>query len=72
MISFKNKEDGSFEAEEGMYDDRVMSIAIAKYVRKTLPLPAMKATKSENSFGDYAWAAVGLPAAPPVSSLAWT
>jgi hypothetical protein len=38
MLTFKQNSDGSFSAEEGMYDDRVMSIAIAKFVNKILPL----------------------------------
>lgn len=36
MLSFKQKDDGTLGAEEGMWDDRVISIAIAKYVRTRL------------------------------------
>lgn len=37
MISFKRHEDGSSGAEEGMFDDRVMSFCIGKYIRTKLP-----------------------------------
>jgi len=39
MISFKRTPDGEFEAEAGMFDDRVISIAINHIVRQRLPLP---------------------------------
>ena len=40
MLSFKHNNDGSMEAESGRFDDRVMSLAIANHVRKTLALPS--------------------------------
>lgn len=42
MLTFVIKEDGSMEAQEGLNDDRVMSLAIAHQVRRILPLPAMQ------------------------------
>jgi hypothetical protein len=42
MLSFKQKDDGTLGAEEGMFDDRVLSIAIAKYVRTRLPALAQE------------------------------
>lgn len=41
MLGFKRDKDGSFGAEENEFDDRVMSYAIAKFVRTRLPLPNM-------------------------------
>lgn len=37
MLSFKRFEDGTCGAEEGMFDDRVMSYAIGKYIVSRLP-----------------------------------
>lgn len=43
MITFKQHEDGTLGAESrDDYDDRVMSISIAKYVKTKLPLPSVK------------------------------
>lgn len=36
MMTFQNNSDGTMTASEGMYDDRVMSIAIGKYARLRL------------------------------------
>lgn len=44
MLTFVLKDDGSMEAQEGLHDDRVMSLAISHQVRRTLPLPAMQQT----------------------------
>ena len=38
MLSFKKDEKGEYGAEEGQHDDCVMSLAIGKWVRPTLPL----------------------------------
>lgn len=51
MMSFKIQDNGRFEADGGRFDDRVMSLAIAKYLRQTIPLPAMKAN-DKNFFQD--------------------
>jgi len=51
MLSFKIQDNGRYEADGGRFDDRVMSIAIAKYLRQTIPLPAMKAN-DKNFFQD--------------------
>ena len=40
MIVFKNQDDGGMKAEQGKYDDRVLSRSIANYVRFKLELPA--------------------------------
>ena len=39
MMSFKEQEDGKLEADAGCFDDRVMSMAIAKILRVRLPAP---------------------------------
>ncbi|NKE69881.1 hypothetical protein [Candidatus Manganitrophus noduliformans] len=44
MLSFVLKDDGTMGAQEGLNDDRCMSIAIAQYVRTVLPLPSMAQT----------------------------
>lgn len=41
MMSFKRQDNGRMEADEGMHDDRVISIGIAKLVRQTLDLPVV-------------------------------
>ncbi|MBF0516516.1 MAG: hypothetical protein HQK97_05275, partial [Nitrospirae bacterium] len=38
MLTFVQSADGKYGADAGAHDDRVMAAAIAKYVRKTLPL----------------------------------
>lgn len=40
MLTFKHDADGSMNAEEGKFDDRVMSRAIGNYVRRKLSLPS--------------------------------
>ncbi|KWT86922.1 hypothetical protein [Candidatus Magnetominusculus xianensis] len=40
MLTFVQTEDGKYGADAGAHDDRVMAAAIAKHVRKTLPLPS--------------------------------
>ena len=42
MLTYILNEDGSMGAQEGLNDDRVMSLAIAHQVRRILPLPAMQ------------------------------
>lgn len=41
MMSFKIQDNGKYEADPGRHDDRVISIAIAKYLRQKLDLPSM-------------------------------
>jgi hypothetical protein len=41
MLSFKIQDNGKMEADSGCHDDRVMSYAIAKYVRQVTDLPSM-------------------------------
>lgn len=41
MLTFKVQSDGSFAADEGQHDDRVMSLAIAHLLRRKLPIPPM-------------------------------
>jgi hypothetical protein len=48
LMSFKIQDNGRYEADAGRYDDRVMSLAIAKFLRQTIPLPAMK--KDDRNF----------------------
>ncbi|MBF0458325.1 MAG: hypothetical protein HQK99_10565 [Nitrospirae bacterium] len=40
MLTYVQTEDGKYNADTGAHDDRVMAAAIAKHVRKTLPLPS--------------------------------
>jgi hypothetical protein len=47
MLTFK-QEGKELEAEVGKHDDRVMSIAISKYVRTKLPLPNMLKIREMN------------------------
>lgn len=55
MLFFKLQDNGRMEADAGCHDDRVMSIAIAKYVRAISDLPSMnrnrfeKTTRNKNS-----------------------
>lgn len=46
MLSYKQNEDGTLGAESGRFDDRVMSIAIGKYIRTRLPIIGQKKTES--------------------------
>ncbi len=60
MLTFKHNADGTMGAEEGHFDDRVMSLAIGNFLRTRLPAPKMpqEARTSPSS------------SAPPAS--AWT
>src|SRR5574343_834278 len=42
MMTYKRDDAGRTDAEEGRHDDRVMSLAIAKHVRQTTPVPKPK------------------------------
>lgn len=67
MLTFKIQKNGKMEADVGRFDDRVLSIAIAKHARQVLDLPAMREPdhyKKQNSGGDWN--------RKTVSSLAWT
>jgi len=48
MQGFKQHEDGSLGADEGQWDDRVMSRAIAGYVRRVLPLPRVRVNRASD------------------------
>ena len=50
MLSFNKQEDGRMEADAGMHDDRVISMGIAKRVRRELPLPSQRLQASEGHF----------------------
>jgi hypothetical protein len=39
MLSFRYQDDGKPQADAGRHDDRVMSIAIAKFVRTRVQMP---------------------------------
>ena len=41
MLTFKVQKNGKMEADTGRFDDRVLSMAIAKHARQVLDLPAM-------------------------------
>ncbi len=51
MMTFKQNEDGTLEAEEGHKDDRVMSLAIGKYIRTILPLPKNSPKVKDITYG---------------------
>jgi len=51
MMSFKIQDNGRYEGDSGRFDDRVMSLSIAKYLRQTIALPAMK-SNDKNFFMD--------------------
>lgn len=51
MMSFKVQDNGKLEADTGCYDDRVISIAIAKYLRQTESLPSMRHMDQVDKFG---------------------
>jgi hypothetical protein len=42
MLMFKVQKNGRMEADSGQHDDRVMAMAIAKYVRQTTTMPHTK------------------------------
>ena len=48
MLTFKQNEKGELGAEIGYFDDRVMSIAIGKYVRNRLPRINLAPAKTSN------------------------
>jgi len=50
MMSFKIQDNGKMEADTGMHDDRVISIAIAKYLRQVIPVPATVKAASDGFF----------------------
>lgn len=65
MLSFKRDPDGGMGAEKGMHDDRVVSIAIAKFVRTRLPMPSGLQRRPEDVWSMPA------QAAPPPSTRGW-
>ena len=68
MLSFKKQEDGKMEADTGMHDDRVISMGIAKRVRRGLPLPSQRLQAPEGHFTHRN----GNHASRSVSPKAWT
>lgn len=42
MLAFKIQANGRMEADKNRFDDRVMSLAIGKFLRQSIPLPAPK------------------------------
>lgn len=42
MLMFKIQDNGRMEADSGQHDDRVMAVAITKYVRQVMPLPHVR------------------------------
>ena len=42
MLTFKHHDDGKLGAIEGAWDDRVLSMALASYARRVLPMPAIE------------------------------
>ncbi|KJR40729.1 bacteriophage terminase large subunit [Candidatus Magnetoovum chiemensis] len=55
MLTFIQTDDGKIGAQYGMNDDRVMSIAIAKFVRLKLPLPSSSVRDDGHSVHKSAW-----------------
>jgi hypothetical protein len=51
MMAFKIQDNGKMEADHGRHDDRVISLAIGKYVRQVSDLPAMKKQSREKNSG---------------------
>jgi hypothetical protein len=47
MLCFKIQDNGRMEADVSRHDDRVISIAIGKYVRQITDLPAMRTNTRE-------------------------
>ncbi len=64
MITFKQNEDGTLGAEVGEYDDRVMSVAIGKYVRTRLPMTIKN--NAPNRFNPRI-----VPKREPASAIGW-
>lgn len=64
MLSFVLKDDGTMGAQEGLNDDRVMSMAISQFARTVLPLPAMQQTLTPGG--------IAQPVKQPPSPKAWT
>jgi hypothetical protein len=67
MLTFKIQNNGKMEADVGRFDDRVLSMAIAKHARQVLDLPAMGNPdhyKKQHSTGSWN--------RKSVSSLGWT
>lgn len=49
MLSFKIQDNGKMEADSGFFDDRVISIAIAKYLRQVIDLPSARKGRHDNN-----------------------
>lgn len=62
MLMFKIQKNGRMEADAGQHDDRVIAVAITKYVRQIMPLPIQR-TSSESRRG---------VSTRRISRLAWT
>jgi hypothetical protein len=51
MLTFAHQDDGGMEAVQGKFDDRVISRAIANYVRGRLPLPSSNSVTQAGILG---------------------
>lgn len=67
MLTFKHQDDGKMIAEEGMHDDRVISLAIARYLKNTLRTPRMMFKDGKPTYAHQGGASVRKPPAA-----AWT
>lgn len=59
MMSFRYQKDGKPQADAGRFDDRVMSIAIAKFVRSRVQLPKRQPVNSYSPPGQRRRSAAG-------------
>lgn len=67
MLTFKVQDNGKTEADAGRFDDRVMSMAIAKHARQVIDLPAMSIPGHyKQARGGHGWNRKS------VSALGWT
>jgi hypothetical protein len=67
MLTFQIQKNGKMEADTGRFDDRVLSMAIAKYARQVLDLPAMGVPEHYKK-----QPAAASSSRKTVSSLGWT
>jgi len=49
MLRFERHEDGTYGAQEGFNDDRLIAMSIARELRRRLPTPRQEATKIEEN-----------------------
>ena len=70
MMSFKKQDNGDMEADAGMFDDRVMSRAIAGAVRRKSPLPSQRMLEGKSNNRPRERGRIGRNRKPPKGS--WT